>query len=78
MKKRMMSLSFLIWLRLFKSFDNPEVKNYVIVDDDKDVLPEQLDNFVHICKHEGITYKDMTKICFILGFSFFDLKVKND
>ena len=58
--------------------NNPEVKNYVIVDDDKDMLPEQLDNFVHICKHEGITYKDMTKICSILGFSFFDLKVKND
>ncbi len=58
--------------------NNPEVKNYVIVDDGNDMLPEQLDNFVHICKNEGITYKDMTKICFILGFSFFDLKVKND
>lgn len=42
------------------------------------MFPEQLNNFVHICKHEGITYKDMTKICSILGFSFFDLKVKND
>lgn len=61
------------WLK-----NNPGVENYVILDDDKDMLPEQLDNFVHICEHEGITYKNMTKICSILGFSFSDLKVKND
>lgn len=58
--------------------NNPEVKNYVTVGEGKDMIPEQLNNFVHICKHEGITYKDMTKICSILSFSFFDLKVKND
>lgn len=61
------------WVR-----NNPEVKNYVTVDKGKDMFPKQLNNFVHICKHEGITYKDMTKICSILDFSFFDLKVKND
>ena len=40
--------------------------NYVIIDDDSDMLLGQKDNFVHIDRKTGITKKDIEKIVEIL------------
>lgn len=40
--------------------------NYVIIDDDTDMLLGQKDNFVHIDRETGITKKDIEKIVDIL------------
>ena len=45
---------------------HPEVENYVIIDDDSDMLPEQLDNFVHTSNMHGFLYGDMLKATNIL------------
>jgi hypothetical protein len=43
------------------------VDSYVIIDDDKDMLPEQLLNFVQVDGEYGITLKDAEKIIEILN-----------
>lgn len=42
--------------------DHPEVKNYVIVDDDSDMCDYQLFNFVQTDTYEGITERE-AKLC---------------
>lgn len=37
---------------------HPEVQSYIIVDDDDDMLPEQLDNFVHVDATNGFSFRD--------------------
>jgi len=45
---------------------HPEVEQYVIFDDDDDMLPEQLDNFIQTDEVYGITLKDAEKAIKIL------------
>lgn len=40
---------------------HPEVTEYVIVDDDNDMLEEQIDRFIHTDGSEGFGAKDYTK-----------------
>lgn len=42
--------------------EHPEVKNYVIIDDDSDMFDYQLFNFVQTDTYEGITERD-AKLC---------------
>lgn len=44
-----------------------EIDNYVIIDDDQDMLLCQADNFVHTDGEEGITEKDVEKAIEILN-----------
>ncbi len=46
---------------------HPEVTNYIIVDDDADMLESQMDNFVHTDGVLGFTLYDMVKGMDILG-----------
>lgn len=46
---------------------HPEVTNYVIIDDDNDMLEEQLNNFVHTSELHGFMYGDMCSTLRILG-----------
>lgn len=50
------------WLEL-----HPEVESYVIFDDDNDMLPEQIDNFIQTDEVYGITLKDAEKAIEILN-----------
>lgn len=47
--------------------EHPEVKSYVIFDDDNDMLPEQLENFIRTDEAYGITLKDAEKAIQILN-----------
>lgn len=44
-----------------------EVDNYVIIDDDSDMLPEQSDSFVQTDGEYGLTLKDANKVIDILN-----------
>lgn len=46
---------------------HPEVTHYVIIDDDRDMLPEQLDHFVNTSELHGFLYGDMLSAERILG-----------
>lgn len=46
----------------FYMYDHSEVENYVILDDDSDMLDEQLFHFVQTDTYEGITERD-AKLC---------------
>ena len=37
---------------------HPEVQNYIIVDDDDDMLPDQLGNFIHVDATIGFSFRD--------------------
>lgn len=54
---------------------HPEVEEYVIVDDDSDMLEYQLPHFVKIKSEEGITFTKATEICSVLGIDVWDLRV---
>lgn len=45
---------------------HPEVTNYVILDDDRDMLEKQQDRFVHTDTYLGINEEDVTKAISIL------------
>lgn len=47
--------------------NHPEVKQYAIVDDDSDMLPDQIARFVQTAGHEGLTWNDFTKLCALFG-----------
>jgi hypothetical protein len=38
-----------------------EIENYLIIDDDSDMLPRQKENFLHIDRKQGLTEQDVTK-----------------
>lgn len=46
---------------------HPEVESYVIFDDDNDMLPEQMDNFIQTDEVYGITLKDAERAINILN-----------
>lgn len=46
---------------------HPEVINYVIIDDDSDMLESQQNNFVNTDNYEGFMFRDMLKACKILS-----------
>ena len=47
--------------------EHKEVTHYVIVDDDRDMLPDQLQNFVNTSNLHGFLFGDMVKAERILG-----------
>ncbi len=46
---------------------HPEVHNYIIIDDDRDMLESQMDHFVHTDNVLGFNLYDMVKAVDILG-----------
>ena len=54
---------------------HPEVTDYCIVDDDHDMLPEQMNKFVHVDAREGFSYIDMVAVnaCFTKHDNAFEL-----
>ena len=47
--------------------DHPEIDNYVIIDDDSDMLESQLDHFVQTNWEVGLTEEDVNKAIKILN-----------
>ena len=45
---------------------HPEVKNYVIIDDRKDIMKDQMDHFVKVNSFRGFSDEDMEKAMLIL------------
>jgi hypothetical protein len=52
---------------------HPEVKQYVIVDDDPDMLGEQLPNFVHTNNFDGFGWLHAEKMCALFGIDIYDV-----
>lgn len=48
-------------------YEHPEVTHYVIIDDNSDMLPEQLANFVHVDSTVAFSASDYREACMILG-----------
>lgn len=55
---------------------NP-VENYVILDDDSDMLPEQMSNFVKVPFATGLTFENILDAAEILGITPEDLMRRN-
>ena len=47
--------------------DKENIEKYAIIDDDNDMLPEQMEFFVHTSHKEGFLYKDYCKLLKILN-----------
>lgn len=47
--------------------ENPEVERWCILDDDSDMLPEQMDNFVKVNYQDGLSYQNHLDVIRILG-----------
>lgn len=47
--------------------EHPDITQYVIIDDDSDMLPEQIENFCLIDRNVGFTEKDFKKCMEILS-----------
>ena len=54
-----------LWMN--KESEKHEIESYVILDDDSDMLPEQMNNFIHVDSNIGLTYKDVCKAIKILN-----------
>ena len=52
---------------LDKESEKHEIESFVILDDDSDMLPEQMNNFIHVDSNIGLTYKDVCKAIKILN-----------
>ena len=50
-----------------KESEKNEIESYVILDDDSDMLPEQINNFIHVDTNIGLTYSDVCKAIKILN-----------
>ena len=46
---------------------NNEIESFVILDDDSDMLPKQMSNFIHIDGQVGLTDKDVFRAIEILN-----------
>ena len=46
-----------VWLD--KESEKHEIESFVILDDDSDILPEQMNNFVHVDGQVGLTDRDV-------------------
>ena len=44
-----------------------EIESYVILDDDSDMLPDQMNNFIRVDANIGLTYSDVCKAIKILN-----------
>ena len=42
-----------------KESENNDIESFVILDDDSDMLPKQMNNFIHIDGQVGLTDKDV-------------------
>lgn len=49
--------------------EHPDITNYVILDDDTDMLPEQFSHFIHTDTYLGISEEDVLKAIEILNSS---------
>jgi hypothetical protein len=52
---------------------HPEVESYVIVDDNSDMLPEQMDRFVQTCGFDGFRWMDAERMAELFGVSLYDV-----
>ena len=48
---------------------HPKVKEWAIVDDDSDMLPEQLPRFVKTDGNEGLSFANFERLCAIFGIN---------
>lgn len=46
-----------VWMD--KESENNEIESFVILDDDSDMLPDQMNNFIHVDRQVGLTDKDV-------------------
>lgn len=51
------------WIETYGS----DVTHYVIIDDDRDMLPEQMEHFVHVDGHAGFSFRDFERARKVLG-----------
>lgn len=56
---------------------HPEVETWAIIDDDNDMLPDQQTRFVRTDGFEGMSWKDFSKLCEILGASPYEGQPRN-
>jgi hypothetical protein len=54
-----------------------DVERYAILDDDADMLPEQLTNFVQTDPHEGLSWQGYQKLCSLLGANPYEGQPRN-
>ena len=54
-----------LWMN--KESEKNEIESFVILDDDLDMLPEQMNNFIHVDGQVGLTDKDVFKAIEILN-----------
>ena len=52
---------------LDKESEKHEIESFVILDDDSDMLPEQMNNFIHIDRQVGLTDRDVLTAIEILN-----------
>ena len=52
---------------LDKESENHEIESFVILDDDSDMLPEQMNNFIHVDGQVGLTDRDVLTAIEILN-----------
>ena len=52
---------------LDKESEKHEIESFVILDDDSDMLPEQMNNFIHVDGQVGLTDRDALKAIEILN-----------
>lgn len=53
--------------------DHPEVESYAIIDDDRDMLPEQMPFFVHTSGFDGFTWANALTLARLMGINIFDV-----
>jgi len=56
------------WLKV-----HPEVESYAIIDDDGDMLPEQLEFFVHTHYANGFVWENAELLAALMGISIYDV-----
>ena len=54
-----------VWMD--KESEKNEIESFVILDDDSDMLPEQMGNFIHVDGQVGLVDKDVFKAIEILN-----------
>jgi hypothetical protein len=52
---------------------HPEVESYVIVDDDPDMLPEQMERFVHTNNFNGFEWAHAARMAELFGIDLYDV-----
>ena len=52
---------------------HPEVTDYAIVDDDRDMLPEQMHRLVHTSGFDGFSWANAMRLSQLMGIDIFDV-----